>query len=69
MVANVFMLLLTVSEQKSKVGLISELQYLALGQIRKLGNLEKIFLSFRNFLNFLELLGKICVTISDDRSE
>ena len=55
MVATVFMLLLTVSEQKSKVRLISEISefsYLALGQIRKLGNLGKIFLSFRNDLNF-----------------
>ena len=47
----------TVSEQKSKVRLpdseISEFSYLALGQIRKLGNLEKIFLSFRNDLNFI----------------
>ena len=32
-----------------KVGYLS---YLALGQIRKLGNLGKIFLSFRNDLNF-----------------
>ena len=53
MVATVFMLFLTVSEQKSKVRLISEISkfsYLASGQIRKLG---KIFLSFRNDLNFL----------------
>ena len=72
MVATVFMLFLTVSEQKSKVRLISEISefsYLALGQIRKLGNLGKIFLSFRNFFNCLEILGKICVTISDDKNE
>ena len=56
MVATVFMLFLTVSEQKSKVRLISEISefsYLALGQIRKLGNLGKIFLSFRTELNFI----------------
>ena len=56
MVATVFMLFLTVSEQKSKVKLIfeiSEFSYLALEQIRKLGNLRKIFLSFRNDLNFI----------------
>ena len=54
MVATVVMLFLTVSEQKSKVGLISEFSefsYLALGQIRKVGNLAKIFLSFRTDLN------------------
>ena len=44
---------LTVSEQKSKVRLISEFSYLALGQIRELGTLGKIFLSFRNDLNFM----------------
>ena len=56
MVATVFMIFLTVSEQKSKARLISktsEFSYLALGQIRKLGNLGKIFLSFRNDLNFI----------------
>ena len=50
------MLFLTVSDQVSKVRLISEISevsYLALGQIRKLGNLGKIFLSFRNDLNFI----------------
>ena len=50
------MLFLTVSEQKSKVRLISEISvfsYLALGQIRKLGNLGKIFFSFTNDLNFM----------------
>ena len=50
------MLFLTVSEKKSKVRLISEISvfsFLALGQIRKLGNLGKIFLSFRNDLNFM----------------
>ena len=55
MVATVFMLFLTVSEQKSKVRLnseISEFSYLALRQIRKLGNLGKIFLSFKNDLNY-----------------
>ena len=52
-VATVYMLFVTVSEQKSKVRLISEISefsYLALRQIRKLG---KIFLSFRNDLNFI----------------
>ena len=56
MVATVFMLFLTVSKKKSKVRLISEISefsYLALGQIRKLGNLGKIFLSFRNDLRFI----------------
>ena len=50
------MLFLTVSEQVSKVRLISEISefsYLALGQIQKLGNLGKIFPSFRNDLNFI----------------
>ena len=50
------MLFLTVSEQKSKVMLISEISvfsYLALGQIRKLGNLGKVLLSFKTELNFL----------------
>ena len=54
MVETVLMLFLTVSEQKSKVRLIfeiSEFSYLALGQIGKLGNLGKIFLSLRNDLN------------------
>ena len=47
MVVTVFMLFQTVSEQKSIVRLISEIyefSYLALGQIRKLGNLGR-FLS------------------------
>ena len=46
MVVTVFMVFWTVLEQKSKVRLISEISefsYLALGQIRKLGNLGKIF--------------------------
>ena len=54
--ATVFMFFLTVSEKKSKVRLISkisEFSFLALGQIRKLGNLGKIFVSFRNDLNFM----------------
>ena len=56
MVATVFMLFLTVSEKKSKARLISEVSefsYLALGQIRKLGNLGKIFLSFKKDLRFI----------------
>ena len=60
MVVTVFKLSLTVSEQKSKVRLISEISefsYLALGQIRKLGNLGKILLSFRNDLNFISNCG------------
>ena len=47
MVATVFMLFLTVLEQKSKVRLISEISYLALGHNGKLGNLEKIFPQFQ----------------------
>ena len=42
------MLFLTVSEQKGKVNLISEFSYLALVEIRKLGNLGKM-----NYLNFI----------------
>ena len=56
MVITVSMVFWTVLEQKSKVRLISEISefsYLALGQIRKLGNLGKIFLSFRNDLRFI----------------
>ena len=56
MLVTVFMLFWTVLEQKSKVRLISEISefsYSALGQIRKLGNLGKIFLTFRNDLNFM----------------
>ena len=58
MVLTVFMLLLTVFEQKSKVRLISEISefsYSALRQIRKLGNLGKIFFSFSNYLNFMSM--------------
>ena len=50
------MLFFTVSEKKSKARLIceiSEFSYLALGQIRKLRNLGKIFLSLRIDLNFI----------------
>ena len=46
----------SISEQKNKVRLISEISefsYLALEQIRKLRNLGKIFLSFGTDLNFL----------------
>ena len=50
MIVTVSMVFWTVLEQKSKVRLISEFSYLALGQIRKLG---KIFLTFRNDLNFI----------------
>ena len=53
---NCFHAFLDVLEQKSKVRLVSEISefsYLALGQIRKLGILGKIFLSFRNDLNFM----------------
>ena len=48
MVVTVSMVFWTVLEQKSKARLISEISefsYLALGQIRKLENLGKIFLS------------------------
>ena len=58
MVVTVFMHFYTVLEQTSKVRLISqisEFSYLAFGQIRKLGNLGKIFLSFRNDLNFISM--------------
>ena len=58
MMATVLMLFQTVFEQKSKVRLISEISefsYLALGHIRKMGNLGKIFLSFRNDLNFISM--------------
>ena len=48
---------LNVSEQKSEVRLISEFSYLALRQIRKLRNLGKIFLSFRNDLSFMSNYG------------
>ena len=54
MVVTVSMVFWTVLEQKSKVRLIceiSEFSYLALGQIRKLGNLGKISPSFRNDFN------------------
>ena len=56
MVITVSMVFWTVLEQKSKVRLISEISeysYLAIGQIQKLGNLGKIFPSFRNDLNFI----------------
>ena len=56
MVVTVFIHFQTVLEQKSKVRLISEISefsYLALGQIRKLGN---IFLSFRNYLRFISVI-------------
>ena len=55
MVVTVSMVFWTVSDQVTKVRLISEISvfsYLALGQIRKLGNLGKIFLSFKTELNF-----------------
>ena len=55
MVATVFMLFLTVSKQKSKARLISEIcefSYLALGQIRKLGYVGNIFLNLKNDLRF-----------------
>ena len=54
--SNFFMLFLTVSDKKSKAMLISEnseFSFLALGQIRKLGNLGKSLLSFGNDLNFI----------------
>ena len=56
MVVTVSMVFWTVLEKKSKVRLIfeiSEFSYLTLGQIRKLGNLGKIFVCFRNDLNFI----------------
>ena len=52
---TVSMLFMTVSTKKSKVRLISqisEFSYLALGQIRKLRNLGKIFLGFRTDFEF-----------------
>ena len=51
-----FLLFSIISEQKSKVRLISEISeffYLVLGQIQKLRKLGKIFLSFMTDLNFL----------------
>ena len=74
------MLFLTVSEQKCKVRLISEIfefSYLALGQIRKLGNLGKIFLSFRTELNFIsncdlqssQLFSCFFLTVSEQKSK
>ena len=59
MVVTVSMHFQTVSELKSRVRLISEISefsYLALGQIRKLGNLGKIFLGFRNDLKFISMI-------------
>ena len=56
MVVTASMVFWTVLEKKSKVRLISEISefsYLALGQIRKLANLGKIFVCFRNDLNFI----------------
>ena len=50
------MLFLTVSEQVSKVRLLSEISefsFRALGQIRQLGNFGKIFFSVRDDLNFM----------------
>ena len=64
MVATVSMLFLTISEKKNKARLISEISefsFLALGQIRKLGNLGKIFLSFRNDLI-------LCLTVTRNGS-
>ena len=75
MVAAVINHLLPILEEKSKVKLISEISeifvfsYLALGQIRKLGNLGKSFLSFRNFWTVRKYFEKVCVTISVDRNE
>ena len=54
--SNCFHAFLDCFEQKSKVRLISEISefsYSALGQTRKFGNLGKIFLTFRNDLNFM----------------
>ena len=56
MIVTVSMVFWTVLEQKSKARLISEISefsFLALGQIRKHGNLGKIFFSFSNDLNFM----------------
>ena len=61
--ATVFMLFLSVSEQKSKVRLISEFSYSALGQIRKLGNLGK----FSQFQKFFELSGNTWKNSCNDR--
>ena len=64
MVATAFMLFLTISKEKSKARLISEISefsFIALGQIRKLGNLGKIFLSFRNDLI-------LCLTVTRNGS-
>ena len=56
MIVTVSMVFWTVLEKKSKARLISEISefsFLALGQIRKHGNLGKIFFSFSNDLNFM----------------
>ena len=61
MVLTVLMHFFTVLKQKSKVRLIceiSEFSYLGLGHIRKLGNVGKIFLTFRSHLN---LISMICI--------
>ena len=61
----------TVSEQRL-ISEISEFSYLALGQIRKLGNLGKIFLSFRNDLNFISMLCNgilLFLTVSEQKSK
>ena len=54
--SNCFHAFLDCFRAKEEVRLISEISefsYLALGQIRKHGNLGKIFFSFRNDLNFM----------------
>ena len=61
------LLITVVSEQRVNLGcMISEFSYLALGQIQKLG---EIFLSFRNDLNGLGILGKNCVRISSEKND
>ena len=60
---NCFHSLLDYFRVKSKVRLISEISefwYLALGQIRKLGNLGKIFSQSQEFFELSGNTGKIC---------
>ena len=54
---HAFLDCLRVKSKVRPISEISEFSYLALGQIRKLGNLGKIFLSFRNYLNFISNCG------------
>ena len=79
MVVTVSVVFWTFWDQVIKVGLISEISvfsYLALVQIRKLGNLGKIFLSFKTKLNFdliwFAMVGTVFMlflTVSEKKSK